>query len=82
MDYTATAVGDAVGIAQGELQGSLRNLETISRIVTPVIWGRIYGLGAERGMPSLFYYVAAAAGLVQVGLLMLLARAAPPAPRE
>jgi len=34
MDYTATAVGDAVGIAQGELQGSLRNLETISRIVT------------------------------------------------
>jgi len=33
-------------------------------------------------MPSLFYYVAAAAGLVQVGLLTLLARAAPPATRE
>ena len=54
------------------------DLETIVRILSPLLWGRIYSLGTRLGRPSFFYYVAAAAGLVQLGLLGLLRRSPDP----
>ena len=56
----------------------LADLETIVRILSPLLWGRIYSLGTRLGRPSFFYYVAAAAGLVQLGLLGLLRRSHDP----
>ena len=42
LEFTATSAGAECGVPQGELQGSLKNLETIVRIVSPMLWGRIY----------------------------------------
>ena len=75
MAYTQTTVGAACGVPQGELQGSLSNLRTICTILTPMIWSRVYGYGVRVGVPSLFYYVSAAGGLLQLVLLRKLVSA-------
>ena len=41
----------------GELQSSLANLRVICRIVSPVLWGRIYSYGIGKGMPAFFLLV-------------------------
>ena len=43
-----------------------------------MLWGRIYSLGVRIGRQNLFYFFAAAAGLVQLGLLGLLRRSPDP----
>ena len=72
MQFVTTAVGAAAGIPQGDLQGSLSNLQTIVRIVTPLLRGSVYNLGLRVGRPSLIYYVSAASGLVQMWLVRAL----------
>ena len=67
-----TNIGAAEGIPQGELQAALSSLSTVIRIVTPIIWGRLYSYGVSIGMPQLFYFVSAGAGVVQVILLRVL----------
>ena len=37
MQFVTTSVGATAGIPQGDLQGSLSNLQTIVRIVTPLL---------------------------------------------
>jgi hypothetical protein len=46
------------------------------RIVTPMLWGRLYELSFARGTPALFYYVLTAGGLAQLPLLRALSAAA------
>ena len=67
-----TNIGATEGIPQGELQAALQSLSTVIRIVSPIIWGRIYAYGVSAGIPQLFYYVSAAGGVVQVILLRVL----------
>ena len=47
-------------------------------IVTPMLWARIYAFGVTMNVPSLFYYVSAAAGVVQLILLQRLVSAPDP----
>ena len=72
MQYITTNIGAAEGIPQGELQAALSSLSTVIRIITPIIWGRLYAYGVSIGMPQLFYFVSAGAGVVQVILLRVL----------
>ena len=78
---TTTEVGNACGFSQGELQAALSNVKAIVGIVTPMVWGRIYSAGINRGLPSLFYYVSAAGGAVQLLILWALMMAPDPPPR-
>ena len=70
------------GVPQGELQASLSALRTIVTIVTPMLWARIYAFGVTMNVPSLFYYVSAAAGVVQLILLQRLVSAPDPETKE
>ena len=70
------------GVPQGELQASLSALRTIVTIVTPMLWARIYAFGVTMNVPSLFYYVSAAAGVVQLILLQRLVSAPDPAAEQ
>ena len=36
-------------MAQGELQGALSNLQTICRIIAPLLWSNLYAFGTRRG---------------------------------
>ena len=72
MQYTQSAVGAAVGIPQGELQGSLSNLSTVVRVFTPLIWGAVFNYGLRTGRPSFIYFVCATSGVVQMLLVKLL----------
>lgn len=72
MQFTTTHVGASEGIPQGELQAAISSLSTIVRIITPIAWGQIYSVGVAIGMPSLFYFVSAAGGAVQLCLLRVL----------
>lgn len=80
MQYTQTAVGHAVGMAQGELVAAISNLGTIVRVFTPLVWGSVYNYGLRHNMPSLIYFVSAASGSVQ--LLLVRAVIAAPVPAE
>jgi len=51
---------------------------TVVTIVTPMLWARIYAFGVTMNVPSLFYYVSAAAGVVQLILLQRLVSAPDP----
>lgn len=57
-------------------------LATVSIALLNVDWCAIHldGLGVARGVPSLFYFVSAAAGAVQMLILAALVRAPDPAP--
>ena len=58
----------AVGMAQGELQGNISNLQTIMRILGPLVWGQIYSWGQARGRSELFYYPVALGLLIEMGI--------------
>ncbi len=64
-----------VGMAQGELQGALSNLQTVCRIAAPMIWPNIFAWGTSRGMPQVLYFSAAVANLVQLQLSTVILRA-------
>jgi DHA1 family tetracycline resistance protein-like MFS transporter len=72
MQFTTTNIGASEGIPQGELQAAISSLSTIARIVTPILWGQVYAVGVAMGVPSLFYFVSAAGGVVQLCLLRVL----------
>ena len=78
MSFTATSVGAECGVPEGQLQSSLMTMRTICSVVSPVLWSPIYAFGLRSGRPALFYFVAAGAGVVQLGLLRMLARTAAP----
>jgi hypothetical protein len=62
----------ATGMAQGEFQGAISNMEAVcGRILAPVFWARLYSWGSARGRGGSFYYVAA---MVE-GLRLVLAAA-------
>ena len=83
MSYTATAVGAECGVPEGQLQSSLATLQTICRVVSPMLWSPIYAFGLRSGRPGLFYFVSAGAGVLQLFLLRVLAcTAAPPKSRR
>ena len=54
----------SIGMAQGELQGALSNLQTVCRIAAPMIWPAVFAWGTSRGRPQALYFCAAAANLV------------------
>jgi len=78
----STKVLHRCGVPQGELQASLSALRTIVTIITPMLWARIYAFGVTMNVPSLFYYVSAAAGVVQLILLQRLVSAPDPETKE
>ena len=62
------------GMAQGELQGALSNLQTVCRIVAPLVWPNIFAWGSKVGRPQLLYFSAAAANLLQLQLSTVIGR--------
>jgi hypothetical protein len=87
LQYISSSIGAACGMPMGELQGALGNMRTVCGIAAPAVWGRVYALGVARGRPALFYFVAVAVGLVQLGLFHRLTAVADepgdgPGPRE
>ena len=46
----------AIGMAQGELQGAISNLQTICRILAPLLWSNLYAWGSKRGTSWVYYY--------------------------
>lgn len=54
------------GLAQGELQGAISNIQTISRIIAPLVWSRLFVWGNARGRPNLFYFGVAFSALLQL----------------
>ena len=67
-------VGRAAGFSEGELLGALGNLQQIGRIVTPIIFSKIYNLAGG----SVFFFVLAAGEILQLPLLRTLGAAIPP----
>jgi MFS family permease len=55
------------GMAQGELQGTIGNLNAVAMMVAPMLWGTIYARGVSAGQPGLFYYFVAVLTLLQLG---------------
>lgn len=74
MDYTSSAIGKEIGVAQGQLQSALTNLGELCKITRPLIWGPIYARGIHNGWPGFFYAVSAATGVLQLVLMGILAR--------
>ena len=66
--------GVAAGMAQGELQGCFNNLQTVMRIIAPLLWSGLYSLGSSKGRPGVFHYGVSAACFVQLILSMLVIR--------
>merc|ERR550514_1415948 len=44
-----------IGMAQGELQGCISNLQTVCRIVAPLLWSNLYSWGSSHGLPSVCF---------------------------
>lgn len=55
---------------QGEFQGCLSSLNTVTQVVVTLLWARIYAFSARRGKPGMFFQIIA----VICGLQMLLER--------
>lgn len=55
-------------MAQGELQGCYNNLQTVVRIIAPLLWSGLYSLGSARGQSSTFHLGVSAACLLQLVL--------------
>jgi hypothetical protein len=72
MQWTTTSVGAEHNIPQGGLQAALSSISKLVGIVTPLLWGQLYAHGVRVGRPSLFYYVSAVGGLVQLAMLRVL----------
>lgn len=53
---------------QGEFQGSLSSLNTVTQVVMTLLWARIYAFGARRGKPGMYLQVV----VLICGLQMLL----------
>ena len=65
-----TAVGDRVGLAQGELQSALSLSRQIGMILSPTFWTAVYETGMRYGYPSSMY--CGAAIIAGVNLLLSL----------
>jgi hypothetical protein len=50
----------ACGVGQGELQGMLFGMRTMTEIIAPFAWSSIYALGLRHGWPGAFFIGAAA----------------------
>jgi hypothetical protein len=48
--------GVSAGMAQGELQGCISNLQTVCRVVAPLLWSSLYSWGSARGLSNWFYF--------------------------
>ena len=57
-------------MAQGELQGALSNLQTICRIIAPLLWSNLYATGGGNWL----YFGAASGASVQFLLSMVIGR--------
>ena len=57
-------------MAQGELQGALSNLQTICRIIAPLLWSNLYAMGGGNWL----YFGAACGASVQFLLSMVIGR--------
>ena len=57
-------------MAQGELQGALSNLQTICRIIAPLLWSNLYAMGGGNWL----YFGAASGASVQFLLSMVIGR--------
>ena len=58
--------GVAAGMAQGELQGCLNNMQTVVRIFSPLLWSRLYSVGSARGQSSAFHLGVSVACFLQL----------------
>ena len=54
-----TEVGAARGMGQGALAGDRQNLHALIKVVGPTLYGYLFGLGAELGVPALPFLFAA-----------------------
>ena len=52
-----TEVGAARGMGQGALAGDRQNLHALIKVVGPTLYGYLFGLGAELGVPALTIHV-------------------------
>ena len=58
-----TNVGARVGFGQGELSGDRQNLHALIKIAGPTLYGSLFALGCQVGVPALPFYFAATVGL-------------------
>jgi len=49
-----------VKLNQGEFQGCLSSLNTVTQVMVTLLWARIYAFGARRGKPGMYLQVIAA----------------------
>merc|ERR550514_13912 len=58
-----------IGMAQGELQGCISNLQTVCRIIAPLLWSNLYSWCSSRlGDGRMFYYAIGLGCFVQLFL--------------
>ena len=55
------------GMHQGELQGAISNLQTLCRILGPLLWSNLFAWATKRGRSQLFYLPVALLSAVQLG---------------
>ena len=70
------------GFGQGELQGMLQNLTTVTSVLSPLLWSNLYAFGVRNGSDGLFYWAVTAMTLAQVGMSCLLPAALSLAPQQ
>lgn len=62
------------GLKQGEMQGHLANLDTLTRVIAPLFWAKLYSHGIRKARPAFFMQIAAFFGFAQLLLEILLQR--------
>ena len=58
-----TNVGARVGFGQGELSGDRQNLHALIKVAGPTLYGSLFALGCQWGVPALPFYFSALVGL-------------------
>ena len=66
-----TEVGAKRGIGQGSLAGDRQNLHALIKVLGPTLFGYLFGLGCQIGVPALPFLFAAATSSVAALLIAL-----------
>ena len=70
-----TTLGSSVGYRQGSLAGDRQNLHAILKVIGPILYSYLFGLGCRLGRPELPFLVAASFAALAALLVQLSSRA-------
>ena len=66
-----TSVGAGKGFGQGALAGDRQNMHALIKIAGPMMFGSLFALGCEYGLPALPFYFAAGVGTVAWVMMLI-----------